>query len=70
MYWKNLIEKRGQGIAVRIHIRKAFSWGSLIMHTLQKVGNGSIIVASGPKRSWFPLSNLVSKRTRLYIDCL
>jgi hypothetical protein len=62
MHWKELIEKTCPGITVRVHLKKGFSWQSLILHTTQKVGPGTIILASGPKRQWFSIRNFISRR--------
>jgi hypothetical protein len=52
MRWKDLIEKNCHGILVRIHLKKGFSWESLMQRTIEKVGSGTIILAAGPKRKW------------------
>lgn len=62
MHWKALIEKGCPGVTVRVHLRKGFSWRSLVLHTTQKVGPGTIILASGPKRHWFSFRNFISMR--------
>ena len=62
IHWKDLIEKNCPGIPVRVHLKKGFSWHSLILQTTQKVGPGTIILASGRKRQWFSIRNFISGR--------
>jgi hypothetical protein len=62
IHWKELIEKNCPGIPVRVHLKKGFSWQSLILYTTQKVGPGTIILASGQKRQWFSIRNFISSR--------
>src|SRR5580704_8842762 len=62
MHWKDLIEKNYRGITVRIHLKKGFSWQSLMRRTIRKVGSGTIILAAGRKRRWLNVWNYISLR--------
>ncbi len=46
MHWKDYIDNKCHGIAVRIHLRPGLSLKSLLIHTTQNQRTGLIIIAS------------------------
>jgi hypothetical protein len=60
MHWKDLIEEKNRGVAVRVHLKAGFSWQSLILRTMQKVGAGMIILAPPPVKHWFAIRSAIS----------
>jgi hypothetical protein len=60
MHWKDQIEKNYSGITVRIHLKKGFSWQSLMHRTIRKVGSGTIVFAAGQIRHWLGVWDYIS----------
>ena len=60
MHWKDLIESSGNGIAVRLHIKRGFSLQSLVLRTIRKEKVRLVIMACHSKRKWFSLGNNIS----------